>query len=618
MTAADQGAARKPQQSKTFKPTTQRSIRVGRVKEDPISPQDVRTVTEHLTLEEIFDPTDGWRILPSEETPELEGVYKILRDNEDGTVTGVWARPYDWDRAVKGDSSEPWVRIPNTEQLEKFGVVPPSGVDPDTKMNFYEALAIFRYNGDTGLADAHVRFALSGMSKPKGTGESFHAPTTGTIGRKFTSMCGHEIMFARNGEGGTWYRWKNKGWVTASADEIATQVAAPFVGMLVASKDFSAQARSIDTVATYRACVSHARGHEDVSVNAEGLDANPHHLGTPEGTVDLKTGKILPPMPTHRVTRSTRVEPVRGDATEWTEFMSWAMSGDQDRVDWLQEALGMSLVGEVMDEAFFVCIGEGANGKTVMFEVVRELLGTTGSGGYAQNAPQGFLTSGMERHQTEIARLDGARFLTLSETKDGARFNEDKAKNLSSTNQLSGNLMRENIRDFSPTHTMWISTNHMPQVESGGAGFYRRIKVVEFLETVPEREQDKSLARNFVNGEGGEILNWLIEGARRYLARGRLPECAAIEEAGERFRRSQEGHTIEEFVEQYCILGRDEFESVSSLYEAYLEVSETADAKPLGRNKFSAAVAEVQGVNKVRRKSGYVFKGVALDPDALT
>lgn len=598
------------QNSKQHEKVTQRNISVPTAPRGsgPLDPLEVREAERMLTVDEIFAGGE-WDIKPHRDS---ETAFIVSRVNVEGMQESMLVQTFNAAEAFDNPKLAPGVTMQSAKQLQE-GQAVPFNIDPGTTIRLCKALRLFRYSGDNARSDMHVRALLAGLNKKDASGEVSHAATSGTVARMFVAAYGDEIMYARGGEGGgTWYEWKDFSWQTSSADQIATQFAAPFVGTLVARAEWQARAQHIDTLATFNGCVAYARGHAAVGVDAADLDTNPLSLGTPGGVVDLATGRAMVAVQADRVTRSTPVAPEADAADGWLGFIDWAMSGEQDRIDWLQEALGMSLIGKVLDEAFFVCVGAGANGKTVLFEVIRGVLGTVGTGGYAQNAPRGFLTSGIERHQTEIARMAGARFVTVSETRDGAGFDEDKVKHLSSTNELSGNFMRSDIVDFRPTHTMWIGTNHLPKVGTGGTGFYRRMKIVEFKETLKEQHQKKRLADDLVENEGGQILSWLIEGARRYIDRGRLPECAAVDEAGRRFRLTQECLSAAEFVSDYCVIERGQRVGVSDLFEDYLDVCEALGSKSLGNKAFSIDVDAIDGIERKRGNKGVRFMGVNL------
>ncbi len=78
--------------------------------------------------------------------------------------------------------------------------------------------------------------------------------------------------------------------------------------------------------------------------------------------------------------------------------------------------------------------------------------------------------------------------------------------------------MRQDFFSFEPTHKMWLLGNHRPpEVGTGGFAFWRRMRLIPFERVVSDDRKIDNLADILVTQEGPGILNWLIEGARRYL-----------------------------------------------------------------------------------------------------
>ena len=82
--------------------------------------------------------------------------------------------------------------------------------------------------------------------------------------------------------------------------------------------------------------------------------------------------------------------------------------------DWLQKAVGASLVGRYQESLFF-CHGDGANGKSTFLRALRDALGD-----YAMEAPGGFLQDRRGDRSAgdlaALAQIRGARLVTTSES----------------------------------------------------------------------------------------------------------------------------------------------------------------------------------------------------------
>ena len=119
-----------------------------------------------------------------------------------------------------------------------------------------------------------------------------------------------------------------------------------------------------------------ARSIPALVVPIDRLDADPWLLGVENGTVDLRTGIL---MPARREDYITKVGPVAYDADAecpvFLRFLSEIMGDDQALVDYLQRVLGYMLTGETSEQRLFFLYGNGANGKSTLLNVCKGLLG---------------------------------------------------------------------------------------------------------------------------------------------------------------------------------------------------------------------------------------------------
>jgi putative DNA primase/helicase len=124
-----------------------------------------------------------------------------------------------------------------------------------------------------------------------------------------------------------------------------------------------------------------------------------------------------------------------------------------------------------------------------------------------------------DEHATVFAALFRKRLAVASETDSGAELADERIKNLTGGDRLSGRRMREDPWEFNPSHTLILFSNHKPQVQGQDEGIWRRLRLVPWNVTIPEGERDEDLADK-LRGEVEGILAWIVEGARRYLAGG--------------------------------------------------------------------------------------------------
>jgi putative DNA primase/helicase len=256
------------------------------------------------------------------------------------------------------------------------------------------------------------------------------------------------------------------------------------------------------------------------------LDSHADILNTPSGVIELSTGNRYSNDPYWWATKSTGVhcDNTKKPCPRWAQFLIDTFGEDWELIGYVQQLAGLTAIGEVIEHVFPYLYGpSGDNGKSVLMDVLSAVLGD-----YAITAPANFLLAGRDKHETEIARLKGARFVAGSEVNAGATFDEARLKLLTSGDRITGRYMRGDFFDFTPTHTLWLMGNHLPRVPAGGNSFWRRMRVIPFTRQVPPDRRVEGLARQLVAEEGPQILAWIVAGAVEVINHGLMDTPAAV------------------------------------------------------------------------------------------
>jgi putative DNA primase/helicase len=270
------------------------------------------------------------------------------------------------------------------------------------------------------------------------------------------------------------------------------------------------------------------------------FDSDPYLLGVPGGVVDLRTGKMREALRTEYVTRSTAVAPRWSEPRLWKKFLAEATGGDVPMQAYLQVMAGYFLTGSTNAHALFFLFGAGKNGKSVFVDVLARVLSD-----YAVTASMDtFIASKSDRHPTDLARLDGARLVTASETEEGRAWAESRIKQLTGGDRIAARFMRQDFFEFSPVFKLLIAGNFQPQLHNVDEAMRRRFHMIPFTQT--PRQPDPQLGEK-LQAEYGQILAWAIEGARIWQRKG-LTRPDAVVDASDRYFEEQDlfGHWIAE------------------------------------------------------------------------
>lgn len=327
-----------------------------------------------------------------------------------------------------------------------------------------------------------------------------------------------------------------------------------------ASRQWALKSMSAGGVA---AAVRLAESVPEIVVLSTKLDAEPLELCTPDGIVDLFTGNLRGAQPLVDLnTRQTAVSPKAGPHPMFDAFLKTSLE-DDERIKYMQSLFGITLIGELRYHILPVLSGAGANGKSALLDIGGGVLGD-----YSAVMPENFLLDGSKvEHSTEIFRLRGVRMAIASETRPDGKFNESRVKMLTGEPVLSARAMRENFVDFPATHTLFLALNHPPTVRSGGDGFWRRLRKIDFNHQVPEGERNPNLAAEIVAAEGPAILAWMVEGARRVLQEGLIEPESVLASTLE--YRSEEDH-IATWMRDCAEINPQSTLSSSSIYASYV------------------------------------------------
>lgn len=409
---------------------------------------------------------------------------------------------------------------------------------------------------------------------------------------------------------GSWYFWDSSVWRRDETLEHMTR-ARQFLRALADRLDDDAEKakkklRSAHTVARV---VSLARSNEAQAADVDQWDANPWLLGTPDGTVDLRTGEIREPRAEDYITKSTAVAPAPEGATgeTWTAFLEDITAGNEGLQVYLQRFAGYSLTGLIKEHAFAFAHGTGANGKSVFSGALKGVMGD-----YALTVPTEMLMVSREsRHPTELARLRGVRLAVGSEMEQGKRWAEAKIKALTGGDPIAARFMRQDYFEFDPQFKLLIVGNHRPSLRGVDEAMRRRLHLVPFTVTIPAEERDLDLPKK-LEAEWPEILRWAIDGCRQWQREGLNPP-SCVQEATEEYLDAEDAFSL--WIEECATEDPNAFESSKALYNSWRRWAEQA-GEFVGSKKRLSRELQKRGYEQKRHGSagtrGYV--GLRLDP----
>lgn len=228
--------------------------------------------------------------------------------------------------------------------------------------------------------------------------------------------------------------------------------------------------------------------------------------------------------------------PYRCDPSErcpkWEGFLREVLPDASERAC-LQEFFGMCFLdrGGLSIEKMALLVGSGANGKSVVCEVMRGVIGPSR---VSDLSPDQLASDKM------VAELEGKALNFAPDVRKGAAF-DSALKALASSQQVTGwRLYSGAVKVKCPP--LAFALNEMPWFRDVTPAFFRRILLFTFGVTIPPERQDRTLAAAIVREESPGVFNWLMEGRRRLLAcDGEFTRCPAMDRRLAELRREVSG-----------------------------------------------------------------------------
>jgi putative DNA primase/helicase len=328
-----------------------------------------------------------------------------------------------------------------------------------------------------------------------------------------------------------------------------------------------------------QACLKFARTLPERGLTVKGnvFDRQPWLLACGNGVIDLRLGTISEGDPELYLSMATetRFEGLEEPAPLFEETLRQIFDEDEELIAYLRRLFGYGITGLNIEHVFPVLYGAGRNGKSLLVEVITEVLGP-----FARPIPAELLLDQYRVRNSagpspDIMQLKGLRLAFASETDEGRKFSSSKVKWLTGGDLLVGrNPHDKQPTTFAPSHTLFLLTNSMPRADANDVAFWSRLQLIEFKQAFVdepkephEHEARKELKQELIKERSG-ILAWLVRGCLQYQRRGLEPPASVKERTAE-YR--QEEDLVGQFIEERCHVNPRVNIEAGELYQAFCE-----------------------------------------------
>lgn len=362
------------------------------------------------------------------------------------------------------------------------------------------------------------------------------------------------------------------------------------------------------------------------------MDRNLDVVACPNGVLDLRTGMLSTPHPSHMCSRAVGVKYCGAtyDTSGFHAFFMDIFNSEVEVVEWMQLFLGYCLTGHTLEEVFCIWYGfQGSNGKSALKQAITKAFGSY----YTVMNKDCIIKPGGRRAEgaatSHIIQLKGTRLAVSDESEEKQQINGSSIKEMSGGGAVTARELFSKPETFVPTHKAVLVTNHKPDIADADQGLLRRLCLVPFVNCYkvaseidpknPFHKLQDSALKEFLESEEGarQTLVWCVKGAMEWYRRRELNPTAKVLQPLPKTLAAAfndyklESDNLQQFINDCCEVGPD-FSVPSADFLSQYVTEMGVDIKPrtlgmdMHKRGFHPAEVTIDG----RRRRG--FKGIKL------
>ena len=396
----------------------------------------------------------------------------------------------------------------------------------------------------------------------------------------------------------SWYACGNGRW--EKSPKAALRIATRYLQDQLAAPDGAATGKhralieSQQSPAAARELLRAAESDAALSCTPDAFELAPHFLGVelptipdtvPQyGVIDLALNQFRYAVPSDMLSRlaGATYDP-SATCPLWMTFLEQITVGDTDLADFLQLAVGYTLYGHTNEQVMFILIGSGGNGKGVFTRIIYLILGEFSAVMQSNLLKPGAISA--NNPSPALMQLNGKRFWAGSEVPRGMVLDEGLTKQLTGGDLISSRGLYADQVEFLPVGKLWLSVNDMPRVRHDDQGMWRRIVAIPFKAVFKGTKRDNSL-EDKLKAELPGILNWALEGARKYQEKGKLgrPKASRMLLAS----LLRDADTVGVWIGSCCLEDDGGKLQSKAAYDSYVEAMKREKSTALSQKEFKA------------------------------
>lgn len=262
-------------------------------------------------------------------------------------------------------------------------------------------------------------------------------------------------------------------------------------------------------------------------------------------------------------------------APHFTQYLNEVLP-DPESQKVLAEYMGYIFTRNLKLEKVLFLYGSGRNGKSVMFDIIRSMLGE-------DNISYFGLASLTDDTGYYRAKLVNKLINWASDV--GDRLQSNTFKQLASGEPIEARLPYKEPFQLQNVCKFAFNTNTLPADVEHTDAFFERFLIIPFNVYIKPEKRDPQLANRIINNELPGVFNWVLDGLNRLLEQGTFSHCQASIDTLSEFRKDAD--SVASFVDEFNYKPDSEnWIQAKPIYQNYREWAFGEGLKPLARKNF--------------------------------
>lgn len=204
---------------------------------------------------------------------------------------------------------------------------------------------------------------------------------------------------------------------------------------------------------------------------------------------------------------------------------------DQESQQVLAEFMGYIFTRNLKLEKVLFLYGTGRNGKSVLFDIIRAMIGENNISYYGLSS----LTDDLGYHRAKLVNK-----LVNWASDVGDRLQSNIFKQLASGEPTECRLPYKDPFELHNVCKFVFNSNSLPSDVEQSDAFFERFLIIPFTQYIEPEKRDSNLAKKIISEELPGVFNWVLDGLNRLVKQEKFSPCKASDDILQKFRRESD------------------------------------------------------------------------------